>query len=202
MIKNIVFDVGFVLLGYRWKELIREFTQDEERVERIFGYMKDDPEGQWKEYDRGMVTVEDVIAAFVRKYPEEAESLSWLFHQMDRMHVARPAVWEKLHQLKEAGYRIYLLSNYAEDMFAIHTKDASFMEDLDGMMVSYMIHVNKPDPAIYQALCDRYQLKPEECVFFDDRLENIQAAVAFGMSGIQVTTEDQLLQDMNCFLNL
>ena len=48
------------------------------------------------------------------------------------------------------------------------------------------MHINKPDPRIYQALLDKYQLQAEECVFIDDRLENVQAAFALGFAGIQM----------------
>ena len=59
-----------------------------------------------------------------------------------------------MHRLKEAGYHIYLLSNYPESLFKKHTEYADFMNDIDGLMVSYMINITKPDERIYQALCD------------------------------------------------
>ena len=49
------------------------------------------------------------------------------------------------------------------------------MNDIDGLIVSYMVHKAKPDQAIYAAICEKYELNPSECLFFDDRLENVQA---------------------------
>lgn len=199
-IKNMVFDIGYVLLDYRWEDMIREYTTDEERVQKIYEYMKDDPEGYWTKYDKGLATIGEVIEVFARKYPDEAESLTWLWSHPEKMHVNRPRVWEKVHELKEKGYKIYLLSNYPEDMLQVHTADASFMQDVDGMMVSFMVHASKPEVEIYQALVDKYGLKPEECVFFDDRKKNIDAAIDFGMEGRVVSTEEKLLEDIECFL--
>ena len=57
------------------------------------------------------------------------------------------------------------------------------MNDIDGLMVSYMINITKPDERIYQALCDKYSLDKSKCLFFDDRKENVLAARKFGMFG-------------------
>ena len=199
MIKNIIFDVGNVLLDYRWLDLIREYAKDEEEAQRIHTSMHDDPYGTWTKYDQGLATKEEVVAAFVRKYPGEGDGIAWLMDHPEKMCVPRPAIWDKVHQLKEKGYGIYILSNYSEDLFYEHTKDAPFMKDMDGVMVSYMVHVNKPNREIYQALCEKYQLKPEECVFFDDRKENVEGAKAYGMDAIQVVSEEQLLANMETF---
>ena len=53
-------------------------------------------------------------------------------------------------------------------------------------MASCEVHINKPDPRIYKALLDKYQLKAVESVFIDDRLENVQAAFRLGFAGIQM----------------
>ena len=60
------------------------------------------------------------------------------------------------------------------------------LDGFDGGVASCEVHVNKPDPKIYKALLDKYSLKAEECVFIDDRLENVQAAFALGFAGIQM----------------
>ena len=60
------------------------------------------------------------------------------------------------------------------------------LDGFDGGVASCEVHINKPDPKIYKALLDKYSLKAEECVFIDDRLENVQAAFALGFAGIQM----------------
>ena len=75
------------------------------------------------------------------------------------------------------------------------------MNDIDGLVVSYMVHKVKPDQAIYEALCEKYRLKPCECLFFDDRLENVQAAVNYGMQAKQVVSKEGLVEDLEKILH-
>lgn len=65
-------------------------------------------------------------------------------------------------------------------------RDRGVLDGFDGGVASCEVHINKPDPKIYKALLDKYSLKAEECVFIDDRLENVQAAFALGFAGIQM----------------
>ena len=109
------------------------------------------------------------------------------------MHVKREDVWEKVHKLKQMGYHLYILSNYSKDLFDKHTKGASFLEDMDGIVVSYQVNAIKPEKAIYDYLFETYQLSPQECFFLDDRLENIEAAKELGMDGVQIKSREQLL---------
>lgn len=168
MIKNIIFDVGDVLIEYRWKQMLVDFGCNETDAERIGREMFDDP--------------------------EDSDAIRWFISHGEYMHVPRPSVWKRVHELKEKGYGIYLLSNYPESLFKKHTEYADFMKDIDGMMVSYMIHKGKPERDIYEALCDKYRLDRSECVFFDDRQENVSGAIQCGIKAELVTSKEGLLE--------
>ena len=191
MRKNLIFDVGDVLLGYRWKEMLMEHGLDEERTKRVAHKMFNSP--YWPMLDLAYFPIDEIIGGFRTAFPEEADDIEWFITHGEFMHVRRPKVWEKVHELKEKGYNIYLLSNYSEELFRKHTSDASFMKDIDGGIVSYMVHCIKPDYRIYRLLMEKYSLKPEECIFFDDRADNVKAANDLGIDGRQVESEDQLL---------
>lgn len=155
--KNIIFDVGDVLLEYRWKDmLVQDYGMTEERAVQIGKSMFDDP--LWSGLDLGN-PLEETICRYKKKYPEYAKEIRWFLTHGEYMHVKRPEVWEKVHELKKAGYGIYLLSNYSEDLFTKHTKGASFLNDIDGKVVSYQIHEIKPNSKIYLYLLDKYNLK-------------------------------------------
>lgn len=194
--KNIIFDVGDVLLQYRWKDMLVDYGLSAEEAERVGTELFDNPERLWSEFDLGEIPDEELIARYSKKYPKDKEAIAWFIRHGEYMHVARPAVWKMVKKLKQEGYGIYLLSNYSEGLFKKHTEYADFMQDIDGMVVSYMVNKAKPDRAIYQALCDKYNLKPEECLFFDDRAENVEGAVKFGMDSIQVVSQKQLLTEL------
>ena len=200
--KNIIFDVGDVLLDYRWQQMLMDYGLDESEAYRVGRELFDDPDGLWHEYDLGVKSQEEIIQEFEQKHPKDAEVIRWFISHGEYMHVARPAIWKLVHQLKEAGYHLYILSNYPEILFKKHTQYADFMDDMEGMVVSYMLHVGKPERIVYQTLCDRYGLNKEECLFFDDRAENVQGAIDFGMRAKRVLSAKGLAADLEELLRL
>ena len=200
--KNIIFDVGDVLLDYRWQQMLLDYGLDDSEAYRVGRELFDDPDGLWHEFDLGVKSQEEIIQEFEQKHPKDAEVIRWFISHGEYMHVARPAIWKLVHQLKEAGYHLYILSNYPEILFKKHTQYADFMDDMEGMVVSYMLHVGKPERIVYQTLCDRYGLNKEECLFFDDRAENVQGAIDFGMRAKRVLSAKGLAVDLEELLRL
>ena len=196
MIQNLIFDLGNVLVSYRWKEMLTDdFGIEETHAEEIGHRMFDDP--IWKDYDRGDVNTEELLEYYRRLYPEDSETMRRMFLEGERMMVPRERLWRKIEGLKAQGYRIYILSNYSEDLFNKHTEQIPFMDKLDGRVVSCEVHKMKPEPEIYGILLERYGLKPEECMFFDDLHENVCAAKDLGIGAVQVTSEDMLISELD-----
>ncbi len=198
MIKNIVLDVGDVLLEYRWKEMLTDYGLSKEKAEYLGTTLFGDP--LWEEFDVALRPREEIIADYLDKYPKYKEEILWFMSHGERMHLPRPEVWETVHALKEKGYGIYILSNYSKELFDIHTKGASFLKDADGMVISYQVHKIKPDPAIYEYLLQTYGLQAEECLFFDDRPANTEGARHVGMHTVTVTSREQLMEELAKFL--
>lgn len=197
-VKNLIFDVGNVLLEYRWYQMLLDFGLSEEEAQVARPLIFENK--TWEEFDMGNLPTQEIVDSYCEQLPQYEELLRWFFGHLELMHIARPDVWERVHALKEKGYRIYLLSNYSKDFFDVHTKDASFMNDIDGKLVSYEVHLMKPDKAIYECLLERYDLKAEESVFFDDRPENTEAAEALGIRSYTITSKEYLLSVLDEFL--
>ncbi len=196
MIKNIIFDVGDVLIEYRWKQMLKDYGLNEIEALRVGNEIFEESGELWSQYDKGLFTREEIIKAYKERYPDDAEHIAYFIKHGEYMSVPRPRIWKQIFQLKEQGYGIYLLSNYPEELFKKHLQYADFMEIIDGKMVSYMIKKAKPDPEIYHALCDKYGLNMKECIFFDDRKENVNAAIALGMKAKQVISKEGLEEDL------
>ncbi|MCR5507277.1 MAG: HAD family phosphatase [Lachnospiraceae bacterium] len=195
MIKNLIFDMGGVLIGYRWKEMLTEdFGVEEDRAFPIGEMLFEDP--IWRKFDAGLEPMETVLEHYVELYPEDATVIRRMFYEGERMSVKRERVWDRVRELKNSGYKIYVLSNYSEYLFKKHTKDVTILPIMDGIVVSYVTHSIKPDHAIYRYLLDKYGLKAEECRFFDDNEDNVNAAKELGMEAVLITSEEMLLKEL------
>ena len=192
MIQNLIFDVGDVLLEYRWFEMLtKDYGLSDTEARRIGGEMFDN-EIWVLGLDGGRLTLDEAIHEYEKKYPDDVEVIRWFLQNGEQMAVRRPEIWKKVAALKEKGYRIYLLSNYSDELFRIHTKGAEFLNVLDGGIVSYQVHALKPDREIYQILLGKYGLQADECLFFDDRAENVEGARTLGIQAVQVTSREML----------
>lgn len=190
-IKNIVFDVGGILLGYRWIDMFKDRGTDPETALRVGRGLFDSP--NWKLYDAGIISSAELIDRFCEANPDLEEEARWFLNNAIQMRVIRPRVYEEVKRLKDNGYNLYILSNYSHDLFELHTGDLPFRELMDGELVSYMVNVVKPEKEIYEALTDKFSINPSESVFFDDRLENVEGAKKHGINGICIYDEDEEL---------
>ncbi len=200
--KNIIFDIGSVLIGYRWKDMCLEAGWKEEKADKIGRGFFDSP--LWPDFDAGLVTTEELVRSVAEKYPDLEEDARWFIRSGKKMVIERPKIWELMKKLKEKGYGIYLLSNYSEELFALHTTDLPFWEFVDGGVISYQIRQIKPNPPIYQHLMQKYDLKPEECIFFDDREENTEGARRLGIQAVTVVdgSEELLAEELEKLLEV
>lgn len=198
MVKNLIFDVGGVLLGYDWLGIFKGTKFNIEEVAKI----GDEVFGTelWKQMDLGMVTEAEAAEQYKKMMPNESEMIDFLFEHYKDIDVPRPEVYEIVGKLKEKGMKIFILSNYSKEFYRDHYKDIAFIDELDGMVVSCDVHLLKPDRRIYECLLERYALKAEECMFFDDLEENVEAAVKLGIKGYRVKTEEDLKEELKKLL--
>ena len=193
--KHIIFDIGNVLIGYRWQDmLIEDHGMNPEDALRLGSGVFNNP--NWLRLDAGNISLQEMAEYAIKDMPDLAEDVKWFFRNARLMRVKRPSIWKEMKVLREKGYGIYLLSNYSEELLESHVGDTEIRDLVDGGVVSFQIHEIKPEPAIYQYLLQKYDLKPEDCLFFDDRAENVEAARKLGISAIVVTGEEQLLEEL------
>ena len=185
MIKNIVFDLGRVLVEFDPLTYIRGFGFPEETnarlYEAVFGY-------DWYLHDRGdYETVNDLREAVAAKHPElETEIRAVLKGDWVKIHYLKKDTEAYLRELKARGFRIYILSNLSLESYAF-IKEYPFFALTDGGVFSYQERANKPEEKIYRALLDRYALLPRETVFIDDNEANVAGAAALGIRAVLFT---------------
>ena len=191
--KNVVFDIGCVLLTFE-PETYLPLTVPAELAQRLdWHLLYDSP--MWVALDAGTVTEEEVARDTARRYGDESvwPLILPAIQRFPEFMRPMPAV-ELIPQLHAQGKKVFALSNYGLEPFARTEKRFSaIFSQMDGMVISSREKISKPEPAIYQLLCSRYGLKPEECVFIDDRPVNAEAARRVGMHAIVYTGMDSLL---------
>lgn len=202
VIKHIIFDIGNVLASFRWKELFQELGFSEVAFERIAAATVLHPT-LWNEFDRSLLSDEEIIAGCIARAPEYEQQIRLLFSKTELLVKEYAYSYEWIESLKKQGYSVYLLSNYGKTSFeAARDKNRlSFLPLMDGSVISYEVQMVKPEPGIYKALLDKYGLKAEKCVFLDDRAENIAAARRLGLYGVEVKTYEQAQKELLTLLN-
>lgn len=189
MIKNIILDVGNVLVDYCWKSYIDSLGFSEEISKRVADatVLNED----WEEYDRGVLTDEEVLNRFIANDPSIEKELRIFANNLSGIIKEFPYTRQWITDLKAQGFKVYILSNFGSKCMRDCADEMQFVPLVDGAVFSYRVKVVKPDDAIYQKLFKCYDLKPEECLFFDDREDNIQAAMENGMHGVVFKNYEQ-----------
>ena len=198
MIKNVIFDIGHVLIDFSWRDCMIKCGIKEEDMEKIAMATVKSP--YWSELDRGVMTDDEILSKFIENAPEFEKEIRVFFKEVTWS--MPPFDYSKgwLHSVKERGYNVYILSNFSDYNFNTLKPGYTFLEEADGMVVSYEVKFVKPEREIYEILLDKYSLKADECVFIDDREDNIEAARALGFYGIVFKSFDDANEKLDLLL--
>ena len=182
MIDTIIFDIGRVLLRFEWPEYLSSFSFDKQTYDKVASVIF--ASSNWNEFDRSAITDQEVLSLFIKDAPEYAKEIRMVFEGFPSSLKMFPYTLPWLTSLKERGYQLYYLSNYAKTTREKSASELRFLDLMDGGLMSYEIHKVKPDPAIFQALFSRYSIRPEHAVFIDDSPVNRDAALNLGLHTI------------------
>lgn len=192
---TVVFDIGNVLADFSWERWLAESGVSKEVQDRIAQASVKSP--LWNEVDRGVWSYEEFVDGIVRNDPALEQEIRTVFaRDYHSMITKRERAIPWLQALKEAGYRVYYLSNFSEKAHRECADALGFLEIMDGGILSYRDKVTKPDEKIYRLLIDRYQIDPEKAVFIDDMPANVEAARKEGFQGIVFTSQEQAEADL------
>lgn len=200
MIKNIVFDVGNVLMSYDSEAYLIRLGFDAATRAAVQAAMFQNP--LWNETDRGVMSDKELEEGFVKNAPAEYEAAVRLAYQRASETISLlPYAVDWVKELKEREYRLFILSNYSRKIYEETKDQMKFLPYIDYAVFSYQCRLIKPDPAIYQHLLKTCSLDPRETVFIDDRPENVAAAEAQGIHGICFTSRSQAGEKLEELLN-
>ena len=189
----LIFDYGGVLAHH-------QTDADQARLAEIAGIPRERfTELYWScrpDYDRGVISGEEYWQSIARRagttLAEDAleqlaqfDNQSWM--QFDSV------VWDWIDQLRAAGKRVAMLSNMPRELGEALRSSTSKLDTFDHLTLSYEVHAVKPDPVIYEHCLEGLGMSPEQTLFFDDRIANIQGAESLGIRSILFTDRDNVL---------
>lgn len=181
MIKNIIFDCGRVIMQYDEHYISSFFAEDKADIDLLatVGMSRK----YWNAFDEGSLAEADYLVEVKKELPEHLHSAveklcaNWTSHMPPI-----PGIEAVISEIKASGKKLYLLSNFNKRLRnELHL--APSLKLFDGLVISGEIGMTKPDVNIYKYLVDTYKLDPAECIFIDDRADNLEAGEKIGIKG-------------------
>lgn len=194
MIKNVVFDVGKVLVDFDWQGFFESLNYSPEVYEKVADATVRSE--LWNEFDRSKMSDEEILEGFLLGAPDCEADLMRFWNNIGNSIKCYDYTASWIQNLQEKGYGVYLLSNYPRRLYSQSIDELSFVEYVDGAVFSFEVQATKPESEIYEALLEKYELDATECVFVDDNRANIIAANHLGMATIHFHTKSQAEEEL------
>lgn len=194
MYKNIIFDLGNVLLNYNPREYLTTKIKEADKVSEVHKEIFESKE--WAMLDRGTLTEEEAVNILSENSRENGELIKLVFENWYELLTPIEDSVQVLKELKAANYRVYFLSNFHLLAFKNVTKRYDFFNLFDGGIVSYKEKLLKPEESIYRRLIEEYKLKPEESIFIDDMQANIEGARKLNFGTIHLKNYKDLRESL------
>ena len=192
MIKNILFDMGQVLIRFDQKYFIKRLGIEDVDLDLLLREVYRSVE--WVQMDRGTLREEDAFRSISKRLPERLHDAAWkLICMWDRPILEVAGMYELVEELKGLGYGIYLLSNASVRQHDYWPRIPA-SRFFDGKLISADVHVIKPQPEIYRLCLEKFGLQAEECFFIDDAPANIEGALCCGIAGAVFHGDAKLLR--------
>lgn len=187
----VVFDLGGVLIDWNPRHLYRQLAGGDEA--RIEWFLANVCTHEWNQRQDAGRTFAEAAALLKAEHPDHADWIDAYGARFgDMLSGPIHGTVEILRALKAKGAPLYALTNWSAETFPIALERFDFLGWFDGILVSGVEKLIKPDPAIFRLLADRHGFKPEEAVFIDDVARNVAAAESVGFRGIHFSQPDAL----------
>ncbi|MFA7493257.1 MAG: HAD family phosphatase [Proteiniphilum sp.] len=182
-LKNIIFDFGGVLIDWNPVYLYRNIFDTEEKMNH---FLENICRYDWNILQDAGRPLAEATRILQDQYPGYREEIAIYYGRWDEMLGGTIEENVKLIRPLKEKYSIYGLTNWSAETIPIAMDRYDFFNDLDGIVVSGVERVIKPDPRIYQILLERYGIQAEESLFIDDNYVNVKAAQQLGFQTIHL----------------
>ena len=181
MIKNIIFDLGNVVLKLKWNILLDTYSNNNDDKNILKDVIFDSKE--WEKLDEGTIKKKDAINIMLSKLPLHLHTpCISIMKDWQKGLILNNEIIDFIKKIRKNGYRTYILSNAPLDI-SKYLNQNNLNQYFDGQIISAEEKIIKPNPQIYKLILERFSLEPNECLFLDDKTENIDSAIACGING-------------------
>lgn len=192
MIKNIIFDIGGVLLEYNPKTYLDKLNIEESKRKELNDIIFHNQ--KWRDCLNGFINNNELIDYLGKGNPKYENEIEQILSKDNLKYMLPPKqdMIEYYKSLKQKGYKIYLCSNITECTYDYIKDNFEIIQTADGGIFSCFEHISKPNIEIYQNLMRKYQINVSESIFIDDTNKNIISANKMGFKTILFNDIGQL----------
>ena len=196
---NIIFDLGGVVFEWRPDKLIEQVFSDPADRKLVAADLLSNPD--WAELDRGALDKDLAVDRASKRSGISGEKIRRLLDLVPGSLTPREDTIALISRLKEAGNRLFVLSNMHHDSADYLQQTYPIWDHFEGVVFSCRVKMVKPDPGIFEYIRDIYRLEGDETVFIDDTKVNTETAMTIGMRTVHFQSSEQCeaeLKAMGC----
>ncbi|MFW5961938.1 MAG: HAD family hydrolase, partial [bacterium] len=198
LIKNIIFDLGNVLLDFKPESYLEKLNYRGDLKNRLKTEIFETEE--WLQLDRGNISQAEAIKKWQQRNPDLKDEIADVMLEWEKILTLKEDTAEILDSLAAEDYNLYILSNFHHKAYEYVSSEYDFFNYFDGQIISAEVGMVKPEAEIYEHLLDKFNLKSEETLFIDDSKENIKAALEKGIRVIHFTNAVNLKEELKLYL--
>jgi 2-haloacid dehalogenase len=190
----VVFDLGGVLVDWDPRHLYRHLLPAEE----VEPFLDEIGFAEWNHAQDAGGRWAEAVETLAARHPHRRELIAaYPARFSETLAGPVPGTSDVLRELHDRGTRLLGLTNWSAETYPHAEATFDFMGLFEGVLVSGVEGVAKPDPAVFRLLVERYGLEPARTVFVDDSARNVAAASAAGLRGLLFTDADRLRRDLS-----
>jgi 2-haloacid dehalogenase len=199
-IKNVIFDLGGVMIDWQPRRLYEKLFHSDHAIDF---FLENVTTSDWNEQQDAGRPIAAANAELIGTYPEYAPEIEAFYRhwEAEMLGGAISGMIDILHYFVHSPrfHKVVALTNWSAETFPFAQEKFEFLQWFDGILVSGIEEIKKPDPRIYNLLLERFSLKAKESLFIDDSARNVKAAQALGIPSIQFTNKENLLAELSAY---
>ena len=195
MIRNIILDIGGVICDEGYGNLAKKLKIKEEQAKEIAQIVYGE---NFKKCILGKLDINEHIETLQKKYPKLKNEIEYILNPKNYKETF-PIIQKTLDEIlkmKNKGYKLFILSNITKESFEYLKSRIEIEKNFNGGVYSFQEGMRKPSEEFYEVLIKKYNLKKEECIFFDDKQKNVDIGNSLGIKSIKFNTVEDIKNNL------